>query len=101
MKEQEFKKLIFNAISKGWVTYGGFETDVATDNVYKLITEQLNLPVIIPMLLCIDNRDGKEEITIGKQYPKLDEDYKYYYIIDDVGEKFYYRKGLFEIVEAQ
>lgn len=46
MKEQDLRKLIFKTISKGWVTYGGFETDKATDCVYKLITEQLNLPVV-------------------------------------------------------
>ena len=46
MKEQDLRKLIFNTISKGWVTYGGFETDKATDCVYKLITEQLILPVV-------------------------------------------------------
>ena len=43
MEEQKLKELIEKAINKGWVFYGEFSTDVATESVLKLLKEQLTL----------------------------------------------------------
>ena len=46
MEEQKLKELIEKAINKGWVFYGEFSTDVATESVLKLLKEQLHIPVV-------------------------------------------------------
>lgn len=47
MEEQKLKELIEKAINKGWVFYGEFNTDVATESVLKLLKEQLHIPVVV------------------------------------------------------
>lgn len=47
MEEQKLKELIEKTINKGWVFYGEFNTDVATQSVLKLLKEQLHIPVVV------------------------------------------------------
>ena len=47
MEEQKLKELIEKAINKGWVFYGEFSTDVATESVLKLLKEQLHIPIVV------------------------------------------------------
>lgn len=43
MEEQKLKGLIEKAINKGWVLYGEFNTDVATESVLKLLKQQIHI----------------------------------------------------------
>ena len=40
MKEQELRQEITKAVKKGWIKKGGFHTDIAVDEVYKMIIEK-------------------------------------------------------------
>lgn len=66
MEEQKLKELIEKAINKGWVFYGEFSTDVATESVLKLLKEQLHIPVVVrqsEQLPC--EHDYQPDITCG------------------------------------
>lgn len=71
MEEQKLKELIEKAINKGWVFYGEFSTDVATESVLKLLKEQLHIPVVAPLKanssiikpVCICNEMTKEGVS--------------------------------------
>ena len=60
MEEQKLKELIKKAINKGWVFYGEFSTDVATESVLKLLKEQLHIPIVVgsAQVDCLDYSQG-------------------------------------------
>ena len=47
---------------------------------------------------CI-NTENREDLTEGKQYKALKEEYDCFYILDDSSDCYYYPKGLFEVMD--
>jgi hypothetical protein len=47
MEDIELRQEILKAIKKGWVVNGGFRTDEAVHQVFKMVKEKLNTPVVV------------------------------------------------------
>ena len=62
------------------------------------IEKQLNLAVVMPCLLCVDNDGAEDTLTTGREYQMLEITETLCFVINDNGDRDAYGKNSFIVV---
>ena len=65
-------------------------------NDRKKLKKQFSLQGVGEQLLCLDNECFEYNLTKGKKYKLIKKDKKHYYVINDLGHKFGFKKERFK-----